>query len=349
MADINHGAIAGRQDVMPLVDVTKLRNREDQRAVAGALHAANRDLGFVYITGHGIPDSVITAARSSALAFFRLGLHEKCKVAVSANHRGWLGLGGSKMDDDLATDVKESFIWSHEDANGSTTQDHPLRGQNRWPDSLPDMPGAALLYLHHAHAVAVDLMRGFAIGLDLDEDFFLRTCNRPLSRASFVYYPPQNDRQRPGESDDRRFGVGPHTDFGVLTVLNQDDVGGLQVKGIDGRWMDAPPVDGALVVNVGDLLARWTGGAYTSTPHRVINRSDRERLSLVLAFDPNPETVIDSRDVLGAAVTGQQPPITCGEYLVERFAKAFPYRKQAEVVETNGPADSAHAAEQHKS
>ncbi len=124
-----------------------------------------------------------------------------------------------------------------------------------------------------------------------------------------------------------QFGVGPHTDFGVLTVLCQDSVGGLQVEDINGEWIEAPPIEGTLIVNVADLLARWTDGAYKSTPHRVVNSSGRERLSLVLAFDPDPDTVIDARDVFGPDHEAGQPPITCGDYLTWRFEKAFSYRK----------------------
>jgi isopenicillin N synthase-like dioxygenase len=176
-------------------------------------------------------------------------------------------------------------------------------------------------YFRQAHEVAHHLMRGFALGLGLEDDFFLRSSSTPLSRASFVYYP-----QQPEDMGEDQFGVGPHTDFGMLTVLCQDSVGGLQVEDINGDWIHAPPIDGALIVNVGDLLARWTDGAYKSTPHRVVNSSGRERLSLVLAFDPDPETLIDAREVFGAGHVAKEDPITCGDYLIWRFGKAFSYR-----------------------
>jgi len=137
-----------------------------------------------------------------------------------------------------------------------------------------------------------------------------------------VYYPAQ-----PPEAGADQFGVGPHTDFGVLTVLAQDATGGLQVETADGAWVHAPPIPGTLVVNVGDLLARWTAGAYRSTPHRVVNRSGQERLSLVLAFDPDPETRIDPAEVFGTAPDGAEPAITCGDYLLWRFGRAFAYRQ----------------------
>ncbi len=306
---------------IPLIDIAPLRDGSDPQSVAGALHAASTGLGFIYVTGHGIPDDMIRSARETAYTFFQADHADKEEVRVSGAHRGWLGRGGAKMQDDAKADLKESFIWGWQDAGGQTPDDHPLRGANRWPAFLPAMETASMAYFTAAHDVAHHLMRGFAIGLDLAPDFFLRTADRPLSRASYVYYPAQ-----PPELGNDQFGVGPHTDFGVLTVLCQDDVGGLQVQGLDGEWVHAPPVPGSLIVNVADLLARWTGGAYKSTPHRVVNSSGRERMSLVLAWDPNPDTMIDPGQVPGAG-TQIEAAITCGDYLLWRFGKAFAYRK----------------------
>ncbi len=309
-------------DLIPVIDITSLRDGSDPRSVGQALHAASSGLGFIYIKGHGITDAVIETARETALTFFRSDVSDKESVQVSSRHRGWLGQGGARMQDDAKADLKESFIWGYQDARGEVPEDHALRGPNRWPAFLPQMQADAMAYFHHAHEVAHHLMRGFALGLGLDPAFFLRSCGRPLSRASFVYYPPQ-----PEEMGCEQFGVGPHTDFGVLTVLCQDSIGGLQVQDINGEWIEAPPVEGSLIVNVGDLLARWTDQAYTSTPHRVVNSSGKERLSLVLAFDPDPETMIDAREIYGPAHEPQEPPMTCGDYLVWRFEKAFSYRK----------------------
>ncbi|MEM9139911.1 MAG: 2OG-Fe(II) oxygenase family protein [Pseudomonadota bacterium] len=308
---------------IPAIDITPLRDGSDPAAVAQALHAASTGLGFIYVTGHGIPDALIDQARDTAYGFFRSEPALKEEVRVSGAHRGWLASGGAKMQDDAKADLKESFIWGWQGADGADgalPDDHPLRGANCWPGFLPALEDVSTAYFQAAHDVAHHLMRGFALGLDLPPDFFLKTADRPLSRASYVYYPAQ-----PPEMGADQFGVGPHTDFGVLTVLCQDDVGGLQVQGLDGAWVHAPPVPGSLVVNVADLLARWTGRAYKSTPHRVVNTSGRERLSLVLAWDPNPETMIDAAQVPGAGAA--DPPITCGDYLVQRFARAFAYRK----------------------
>ena len=312
------------QSIIPVIDIAPLRDGTDPRGVAKALHAASQGLGFIYIKGHGIPDAVIDSARESALGFFEQPEEVKSTVKVSRKHRGWLGQGGAKMKDGAKTDLKESFIWGHQDASGKTLEDHPLRGANQWPDQLPAMQERAMTYFNHAHDVAHHLMRGFALGLDLAEDFFLKSAQRPMSRASYVYYPAQ-----PSEMGEGQFGVGPHTDFGVLTVLCQDAVGGLQVEDVNGDWIQAPPIEGTLVVNVADLLSRWTDGAYKSTPHRVVNSSGKQRLSMVLAFDPDPETVIDAREVFGPDHQPEAEAITCGDYLIWRFEKAFSYRKKS--------------------
>ncbi|MGV6848906.1 MAG: isopenicillin N synthase family dioxygenase [Marinibacterium sp.] len=309
-------------DSIPVVDITKLRDGRDPASVARALHAASTGLGFIYVRGHGIPDAVIDGARAAAYDFFHADPAQKDTIRVSDKHRGWLGQGGARMQDDAKADLKESFIWGYQDDAGQTPADHPLRGPNQWPAFQPDMEPRAMDYFTHAHAVAHHLMRGFALGLDLAEDFFLRTADKPLSRCSFVYYPPQD-----ASLGADQFGVGPHTDFGVLTVLCQDDVGGLQIEDMNGDWIEAPPIPGTLLVNVADLLARWTDGAYKSTPHRVVNSSGRERMSLVLAFDPNPSTLVDAREIFGPDHTPKEEPITCGDYLIWRFGKAFAYRK----------------------
>lgn len=294
--------------------------------VAQALHRASTTLGFIYVTGHGIPEAVLQHAREQGLDFFRSGQTQKNTVGISSKHRGWLKQGAAKMHDDALPDLKESFIWGYEDDSGNTPEDHPLRGQNQWPDFLPELRGAALDYFTCAHEVAASLLHGFALGLSLPVDTFMKSCESPMSRASFVYYPPQET-----SGNELQFGVGAHTDFGVLTVLSQDDVGGLQVQDINGDWIEAPPVPGSLVVNVGDLLSRWTAGAYKSTPHRVINSSGRERLSLVLAFDPDPDTTIDPTTIYtGELPEGAEEAISCGDYLVWRFGKAFSYRTESQ-------------------
>ena len=199
---------------------------------------------------------------------------------------------------------------------------NPLLGPNVWPAAMPALKPSVHPYFEAASACAEDLLRGFALGAGLDAEHFIRLRDRPVSRGSLQYYPPQ-----PDDAGEDRFGVAPHTDFGVLTVLCQDEIGGLQIQRRNGDWAAMPPIPGTLVVNIGDLLERWSNRRYRSTVHRVINASGRERLSLVLAYDPNFETLVDPRAFCADGETPHDAPITCGDYLMWRFAKAFSYRR----------------------
>jgi isopenicillin N synthase-like dioxygenase len=286
------------------------------------LRRAVQSAGFVYVQNHGISNAVIRHARESALAFFGLPEAVKSEVAMSEHHRGWLPTGGARMADDVPADLKESFVWGDQHEGEQIPLDHSLRGPNRWPDQrVPELRQHASQWFDGAQHLAGCLLRAFALSLGVDGNFFLRQSDKPLSRASFVYYP-----QQPTFTNEDQFGVGPHTDFGVLTVLCQDDVGGLQIENADGEWIHAPPIDDTLVINVGDLLARWTNGVFRSARHRVICPDWSDRLSLVLAFDPNPETMIDAGELFPDVSDGAEP-VTCGDYLDWRFTRAFAYRR----------------------
>ena len=305
-------------DLIPIIDITSLRNGKDSFYVSKLLQDASKRTGFIYVQGHGIQRQTIENARHSALKFFRSTADDKSTVQVTTTHRGWLGQKRSKMQDDAKADLKESFIWGHESEPDNLPKNTYVYGTNKWPKFQPDFQKHATNYFNEVQKVAHHLLRGFAIGLNLQENFFLRNCSQPLSRASYVYYP-----QQPVDLGENQFGAGPHTDFGLMTVLCQDAIGGLQIKNINGDWVHAPPVEGSLIVNVGDLLSRWTDGIYRSTMHRVVNTSGHERLSLVFAFDPNYDTVIDAHEIFGSNYKTKEDPIRCGEYLEWRFNRAF--------------------------
>ena len=307
---------------VPVIDIKKINAASDKIKIAKKLYKASTDLGFIYIKNHDISENLINDLRADGLNFFRSSTDDKSKVLITKKHRGWLGFGGAKMGDKAKPDLKESFIWGYQYDDGSLPDDHQLRGVNKWPEFLPSLQHNAMSYFHQINELAKNLLTCFALGLNLEENFFIRNCNAPLSRASLVYYPNQ-----PKEMGEMQFGVSEHTDFGLLTILCQDSVGGLQIKGLDGQWFHAPPIEGTLIVNVADLLSRWTGGIYKSTPHRVVNSSGQERLSIVLAFDPDPETLINPGEIPEIENNINEDPITCGDYLIWRFNKAFSYRK----------------------
>ena len=322
---------------VPVIDVAPLRDGTDPAGVGAELARAAAEVGFLYVRNHGVDDAVVKRARRAGIEFFRLPEEDKREAGTNRFHHGYLKPGSTKMYDDAKLDLKESFNWGielddvcgdrrHDESGGPTVAgtepENPLIGPNVWPAAMPELRTSVYPYFEAASACAEDLLRGFALGAGLDAEHFVRLRDRPVSRGSLQYYPPQPD----GAAEDQ-FGVAPHTDFGVLTVLCQDEVGGLQIQRRDGAWIAMPPIPGTFVVNIGDLLERWSNRRYRSTVHRVINSSGRERLSLVLAWDPNFEALVDPRAFCAAGETPHDEPIACGDYLLWRFGKAFSYRQ----------------------
>lgn len=310
---------------IPVIDMGPLAGGGDAAiaAVGQALLHAAQTVGFFYVRNHGVPDALIDRTYALSRRFFALPEAAKQRVRINAIHRGFLAIGGARMYETARVDLKESFIWGPElgPDDPDVAAGKPLMGPNQWPAELPELAPVLTDYSGTVMACARSLLRGFAVSLGLDADFFRERFAKPLARCSLIYYPPQ-----PPDSGKDQFGVAPHTDYGGLTLLNQDDTGGLQVRVRSGEWVTAVPIPGTFVVNVGDLMARWTNDRFVSTPHRVVNSSGRARYSMALFFDPAFDTVIDPRDLRPDA-TALYPPVTCGEYIVSRFNKAFTYRR----------------------
>lgn len=325
MSEVEVRAVSA--DKIPIIDIGDLVAGGDASAAVDGLAWAATEVGFIYVRNHGIDAAVLTHARETGLEFFRKPLSLKTQLASNIHHHGYLRPGATKMHDDAAVDLKESFnfgieLSSEVMAEASTR----LLGPNLWPPTMPELRRAIYPFFDAATHCAEALLRGFALAGGHAPDAFTRQNDQPVSRGSMQYYPP-----RPDDAAPDRFSLAPHTDFGVLTVLAQDSIGGLQIQRLDGEWVAAPPVEGTLVVNVGDLLGRWSNDTYRSTPHRVINSSGKERLSLVLAYDPNAETVVDSKLFCGDGVAPKYEATTCGDYLEWRFAKAFSYRTEGKA------------------
>lgn len=311
---------------IPVIDIGPLRAKATDGAqrVAHQLYDAATQIGFFYVTNHGVAEELIRAAHQVAARFFALPNEQKEKVAVDRRHRGWLGAGGAKMARDAKVDLKESFNWGFELAadDPDIGPDKPLLGPNNWPSFMPEMQPALYGYYEAMLGCGRDLLRGFSRALDLPEGFFTDHYRKPLARGSIIHYPPQ-----PPDMGKHQFGVAPHTDYGCITLLWQDDNGGLQVQNRAGEWIEAPPIPGSFVINIGDLMARWTNDLFTSTPHRVVNSTGRERYSMPVFFDPDFDTVIDGRACRPDLDEPQRYPVTtAGAHVLARFNAAFAYR-----------------------
>lgn len=200
----------------------------------------------------------------------------------------------------------------------------PMQGPNQWPDWLPGFKPAMLAYVREVDALGRHIVRLIALALGLPATALDHHFDHPTTFLRALHYPPQPP------AEDEQMGSAPHTDYGIITLLAQDDSGGLQVRPRGGDWIEAPPIPDTYVLNVGDMLARWTNGRLVSTPHRVINRSGGDRYSLPYFLDPSMDTRIECLPTCtDADHPPQHPPVRYGDYLLERLNRNYDYRKPA--------------------
>ncbi|HWK46638.1 MAG TPA: 2-oxoglutarate and iron-dependent oxygenase domain-containing protein [Stellaceae bacterium] len=313
--------------MIPVIDIAGVRRHEPDatKLAAAAIHEACVTSGFFYIKNHGVPDPVIDGAVAQARQFFHLPIEQKRKVAVNARHRGFNALGDALMYEASRPDQKEFFSIGLElpEDDPDVVAGEKLRGPNNWPADMPDFRMALSGYYDALGACGADLMRAVAVSLGRTEDFFADKYRKRLQRTQIIYYPSQ-----PPDIEDDQFGVAPHTDFGCVTLLWQDQNGGLEVLERSTKsWLPAPPIPGTLVVNVGDLLGRWTNDRYASTPHRVVNRSGRERFSIATFYDPDYQALIDPRALGTPESECRYEPVPAGDHIIGRISRSFGYRK----------------------
>jgi isopenicillin N synthase-like dioxygenase len=313
---------------IPIIDFAGVRDGDADRirAVAGEVSAACTGVGFFYMKNHGVAEPVIAGAMAAARDFFHQPAERKAAVSANANHRGFHALGDALMYGAKKPDYKEFYSIGLElpPDDPAVLAGEKLRGPNNWPEFMPQLRPALYGYFEAVGACGRDLLRVVAVSLGADRDFFAPRYRKPLQRTQILYYPPQGP-----QADDLQFGVAPHTDYGCITLLSQDDSGGLQVRERASRsWIEAPPIPGTFVINVGDLLARWTNDRFSSTPHRVINRSGRERFSIATFYDPEFAALVDPRDLGTPREEARFEPLRAGEHILRRFDQSFGYRKK---------------------
>ncbi len=309
-------------DAIPVIDVAPLYDGEKgERLVGDQLLETVQRIGFFYIENHRVNQDLIERVLQVGAQFFHTPKVEKETVRVADYHRGFLPIGEATMSGAQNPDYKESYIWGWEVESADPDIEHSNRilAPNRWPPFLPELKVVLDDYIQTINALGIRLLRSFAAGLDLPHDHFVRHFDKPLTRAAIVYYPPQ-----PAEMGESQFGVAPHTDYGCITILHQDMIGGLQVKDRNGDWLTAHPIPETFVVNIGDLLHRWSNNRFISNPHRVINASGTERFSIPVFIDPNWDMVIDPVPEPGTKV--RHSSIGCAEYIYGIYQKSFAYR-----------------------
>jgi isopenicillin N synthase-like dioxygenase len=322
---------------LPVVDVGPLVGPASAAARAGVarqIQAACRERGFFYVTGHGVPAGLLEQLADASAEFFALPLADKMEIAMDRGGRAWRGffpVGGELTSG--RPDLKEGLYFGAElpADDPRVRASLPLHGGNLFPRQVPRLRPLVLAYLDALTSLGQTVLAGVALSLGLDAGYFATGYTAdPTILFRVFHYPPS-----PPQTQD--WGVGEHTDYGLLTLLAQDDSGGLQIAVPAGNghgWIDAPPLPGTLVCNIGDMLDRLTGGWYRSTPHRVRNLSGHGRLSFPFFLDPGFAAEVpplpgraavgddgrsrwDGQDL--RAFTG-----TYGDYLLGKVSKVFP-------------------------
>ena len=308
-------------DDIPIIDVGPLVNGDaaGEKRVVKQMVEAYRTLGFCYIKNHGIPQELIDRAFAAMPTFFELPEEEKKKITINRNQRGWIGMNGQVQLHGKIPNLSESFIFGLD-----LPADHPRRlsglpfyDTNQWPESLPEFRSTMEEYWRAVRALAPRLMRGLALAMRQDPDYFADKCQTPPSYVRCVTYPAAEG------PFNGRFGSGPHTDTNALTILAQDDVGGLQIRTLDGDWIDAPSIPGTYVLNIGDMVMRFTNGFFKSTPHRVVSGS-RRRYSMPFFFGFDSDVAIEP---LPEFCSPENPPrfekVIWGEYALRSFSRQY--------------------------
>ncbi|MEM7302665.1 MAG: 2OG-Fe(II) oxygenase family protein [Pseudomonadota bacterium] len=306
---------------IPVLDLAPLISGGDCTDLRGDFLAAYGESGFGYVINHGVDQSLIGAVFDASKKFHALPATDKNAVALNHIHRGYIAINTSTDVNSKLAEVKKpnqsaSFMMMREDAEEDP--DIYLSGPNQWPE-LEGFRETLESYERALSDLGRKLMRLALESVGVTEYSALASFDTPTIWLRLLHYPPM-----PAMTPQDVFGSAPHTDFGCLTILAQDDVGGLQVQTPSGNWVDAPVVPGSFVVNVGDMLHRMTNGRLKSTPHRVINRSGRERYSCPFFFDPHVS--LDLAPLPGAGAP-QFEPVNFGSFLRGELEAAYDRHK----------------------
>ena len=300
---------------IPVIDLARLTAGDTDTETVAGIGSACRDVGFFYIENHGVEPELVHRLHTLAKAYFAQALEAKMQTKLDARMRGYLPLDYCSFEgeENAAINHQEGFWIGHDRPLDETDL---IAGPNQWPSDMPEFKAAMMKYFGALEKVADVLIRGFALALDLSENYFTERFNRPNTRLKLNHYPPQENPQHQYE-----IGVLPHADSGGFTILWQDESGGLEIQNKSGEWVGAPPIKNTFVINLGKIMQTWTNGQFSATPHRVVNRSGEDRYSIPLFVNPNSDVVIEP--LVGERSDGFVP-FRYGDYQRDEWRRAFP-------------------------
>ncbi|WP_421996162.1 isopenicillin N synthase family dioxygenase [Reyranella sp.] len=320
-------------EAVPVLDISPFRQGDSvaRRRLAAEVDRICRTIGFMVIDGHGVDPALIAEVDALSRAFFDLPVEEKMRIVRPAPDvtRGYQPFKAEVLvrsrGGNAAGDLNESLMIGPVDVDGSAYYTATAAGRhfapNLWPERPAGLRDAYERYYRVMDSLAVDLMRLFALALDLPETYFDASVDRSISRLRVRNYPAPDVEPEPGQ-----LRASAHSDYGSLTILKTEDrPGGLQVLGRDGAWLDVPHVPGCFVVNIGDMLARWTNDRWVSTLHRVVNpprerAAESRRQSIVFFQNPNYDAIVACLpSCTDAGHPPKYPATTSGGHLREKF------------------------------
>jgi isopenicillin N synthase-like dioxygenase len=327
------GELAMAMEAVPVLDISPYRSGDTvaRRALAREVDHTCREIGFMVIAGHGIDPGLIAEVEEVSRAFFDLPLEEKMRIVRPAPDvtRGYQPFKAEVLARsrgvDAAGDLNESLMIGPVDVLDTPYYASAAAGKhfaaNLWPERPAGLRSAYERCYRVMDALGIDLMRLFALALGLPEHHFDTSVDRSISRLRVRNYPAPKFPPEPGQ-----LRAGAHSDYGSLTILKTEDrPGGLQVLGKDGDWLDVPHLPGCFIVNIGDMLARWTNDRWVSTLHRVVNppferAAESRRQSVVFFQNPNYDAVVACLPGCADAANPPKYPVTTsGGHLREKF------------------------------
>lgn len=282
---------------LPIIDMSHILDKNTpHKAIRKIIEKSFEDIGFAYIKNHGVSHELINELFSISKKFFSKEDQEKSEIDMKKSGLSWRGyfpLGGELTSG--IPDQKEGIYFgeNHDSKHPGVINNWPFHGENIWPqgDEFDRFPTIVSQYLQELTELGHNLMEAFAISLDLPRNYFRERFNSPTILFRIFNYPRHS-----WSETENQWGVREHTDMGFLTILKQDNSGGLQAKLKSGQWIDVPPIADTFVINIGDMLEYWTHGIYRATPHRVKNQGDGDRLSLPFFFDPSWTSTLEPID-----------------------------------------------------
>ncbi len=310
---------------MNAVDVPIVSLAADGDQVAAQLADAYQRIGFCVIVDHGIPLELTAAAFEASQQFHALSTEVKASIALDGTHRGFIARNTSTV---VTSSVAKVTLPNQSESLMILHDSHPddegrlLAGPNRWPPHCDHIREPLEAYRDAMCELGMSLLPLIARSLGEAPNVFDAAFERPTTWLRMLRYPPH-----PPDAPADLFGSAPHTDYGFVTLLASPEVGGLEVRHPDGRWVRPPAIRDGLVMNSGDMLRRWSNGRFRSTPHRVINDQPGERWSIPFFFDPHVSTVVEP---LPSGGDPQFDPVLFEEYLRVRLQKNYRQHQEPE-------------------